>query len=418
MLIFPVRHHSPAAALQLERLIRERRPRAILIEGPADATPLIPLLLDPATVPPVALYAYRTGADVRAAFYPFCQYSPEYVALKAGQEVGAKLQFCDLPAAVTLTWDEKEEAKEARTEDGANGLPPNVAEDGPESDGSVVGHYQQFAAALVEASSFDSFEAFWEAAFEQESDLRPLDGYVEVLTDYGHKVRLLSARRQDAHDRVRERYMAATVRTVVDGGIASDDVLLVCGAAHAVAIADALRAGVDAPTIDSNVEATITLIPFSFPRLSEQSGYGAGNRAPWYYQQVWVLRGDYATATRRALVALAAHLRQRGHTASLAQSIDAYNLARVLATMRSKVAPGVDELVDAAVACFGQGQSDVVMSALQEVLIGEAVGRISHRVGRTPLQTEFYATADRLGLPVLDAPRQVLLHMPVPAEAE
>ena len=48
---FPVRHHSPAAALHLARLIRERRPRAIVIEGPADADPLIPYLLDPASEP-------------------------------------------------------------------------------------------------------------------------------------------------------------------------------------------------------------------------------------------------------------------------------------------------------------------------------------------------------------------------------
>ena len=91
VLIVPIRHHSPAAALQVGRLIRERRPRAVLIEGPADATPLIDQLLDAATVPPVALYAYeRRGEDVRAAFYPFCAYSPEYVALRAGSEVGAR----------------------------------------------------------------------------------------------------------------------------------------------------------------------------------------------------------------------------------------------------------------------------------------------------------------------------------------
>src|SRR5215216_6056698 len=114
MLICPVRHHSPAAALQVERLIRERRPRAVLVEGPADASDLIPLLLDAQTEPPVALYAYHAdrqqteprGNDsiagavaraaeggrgrerVRAVYYPFCHYSPEYVALKVGQEVG------------------------------------------------------------------------------------------------------------------------------------------------------------------------------------------------------------------------------------------------------------------------------------------------------------------------------------------
>src|SRR5262245_29894344 len=102
-LIFPVRHHSPTAALQVARLIRDRRPRAVLVEGPADATELIPLLLDAETVPPVALYVYRGGGEhVRAAFYPYCQYSPEYVALRVGQEIGAELRFCDLPAGVML----------------------------------------------------------------------------------------------------------------------------------------------------------------------------------------------------------------------------------------------------------------------------------------------------------------------------
>src|SRR5690348_1390732 len=91
MLICPIRHHSPAAALQVERLIRQRRPRAVLVEGPSDATDLIPLLLDAETAPPVALYAYRqqdvpaarsggagTSAGqrpqerVRAIYYPFC----------------------------------------------------------------------------------------------------------------------------------------------------------------------------------------------------------------------------------------------------------------------------------------------------------------------------------------------------------
>ena len=103
MLIVPIRHHSPAAALQVGRLIRERRPQVVLIEGPADATPLIEQLLDAATVPPVALYTYqRRGEDVRAAFFPFCAYSPEYVAMRAGREVGAELAFCDLPVSEML----------------------------------------------------------------------------------------------------------------------------------------------------------------------------------------------------------------------------------------------------------------------------------------------------------------------------
>ena len=40
----PVRHHSPACAWHVDRLIRDLQPDAVLIEGPRDATRLIPLL--------------------------------------------------------------------------------------------------------------------------------------------------------------------------------------------------------------------------------------------------------------------------------------------------------------------------------------------------------------------------------------
>jgi hypothetical protein len=381
----------------------------VLVEGPADATPLIPLLLDPATVPPVALYTYRTGEGTRAAFFPFCTYSPEYVALKAGQEIGARLEFCDLPAAVTL--DDRDA-------------------DGEEVPSGAASDYAAFTSALAESAGFETFEEFWEAAFEQDAGTETAGGYIGVMADFGGKARALTSPTHDARDAARERHMAAVARSVIEGGIPVGDVLLVCGAAHARAVAEAFRAGDDAraasagdpgapfPTPHSPLPAEIVLIPYSFPRLSEQSGYGAGNRAPWYYQQVWNRRGDYASASRFALVTLGQHLRRQGFAASLAQCIDAETLATVLAGMRGKAGPGVDEVGEAAVACFGEGNAAVVAEALRQVLIGDAVGQVTHRVGRTPLQAEFYATANRHRLPVQDMPRQVLLHMTTPAEAE
>ncbi len=430
MLIFPIRHHSPTAALQLERLIRERRPRAVLVEGPSDATPLIPLLLDAGTVPPVALYAFRRhGDDVRAAYYPFCQYSPEYVALRVGHEVAADLRFCDLPAAVSL---------DAQRPDGdGDNAEPEAASDEPGSDEPAPDEpappdYEAFSHALTQSAGLDSFEELWEAAFEQDAGEQRADGYVSLLTEFGGVARQFTIQARDRHDLRRERHMAATAHAIITAGTPSETVLLVCGAAHLAGIeaeyaALAGMAGSDGtanadPTVSGQAPSTepaeIALIPFSFPRLSEQSGYGAGNRAPWYYQQVWEQRGDYGAATRYALAALGRHLRCQGHVASLAQSIDAYSLAVVLAAMRDKRAPGVDEMAEAAVACFGQGNVDLVSSALQEVLIGEAVGTITHLVGRTPLQREFYAQAQRLKLPILDSARQVLVHPVVPLEAE
>src|SRR6266516_7463068 len=112
---FPIRHHSPACARHLEWIIRERKPQAILIEGPASFTSLIPLVLHPKTKTPFAIYtsfvreqpepeagspaaktATMLGPPRHAAYYPFCDYSPELVALRVGTEVAAALRFVDL----------------------------------------------------------------------------------------------------------------------------------------------------------------------------------------------------------------------------------------------------------------------------------------------------------------------------------
>jgi hypothetical protein len=418
MLIVPIRHHSPAAALHVRRLIRERRPRVVLIEGPADATGLIEQLADRATQPPVAIYAYlRRGDDVRASYYPFCAYSPEYQAILTGREVGAEVRFCDLPATTTLRWQDEPVAS-PDMDDGAAAETTHEHNKESPDESTLQMSYGEYTNSLAEAAGFDTFEAFWEAAFEQAAGSGSSERYVELMALFGSQARELTTPRDRRYDDLRERAMAGEARAFLAAGIADSDILLVCGAAHAAAIAAAYAApGQDdrlpprQPESANSAPANLALIPYSYPRLSEQAGYGAGNRAPWYYQQVWERDGEYAAATRSAMVVVARQLRHHGHSASVAQAIDAQTLASTLAAMREKTAPGVDELVDAAVACFGQGRGDVVAAAMQRVLIGEAVGRVTGQAGRTPLQDEFYVTVDRLRLPIQDAPKMVLVHL-------
>ena len=98
----------------MERLIRELRPECILIEGPRNATPLLPLLAHTETQLPIAFYATyvrkRSDAppDRLAAFYPLCEFSPEFVAVRVGLELGANVRFID------LTFPESVEAQRAR----------------------------------------------------------------------------------------------------------------------------------------------------------------------------------------------------------------------------------------------------------------------------------------------------------------
>ena len=52
---FPIRHHSPARALHLARALAEVRPATLVLEMQAHFADLVPLILDAATRPPVAI---------------------------------------------------------------------------------------------------------------------------------------------------------------------------------------------------------------------------------------------------------------------------------------------------------------------------------------------------------------------------
>src|SRR5262245_5674419 len=95
--IFGIRHHGPGSARRLIEALDEARPSVVLIEGPTDASELLPMLDDAAMKPPVALLAYAADDPSRALFWPFASYSPEYQAARWAVRNGADVRFIDLP---------------------------------------------------------------------------------------------------------------------------------------------------------------------------------------------------------------------------------------------------------------------------------------------------------------------------------
>src|SRR5450755_1198631 len=100
--IFGIRHHGPGSAWRLLEALDDVRPRIVLIEGPSDASDLLPMLADPAMVPPVALLTYPADDPARAIFWPFATYSPEYQAACWAMRHRAAVRFIDLPASWRL----------------------------------------------------------------------------------------------------------------------------------------------------------------------------------------------------------------------------------------------------------------------------------------------------------------------------
>ena len=388
--IFPVRHHSPASSLLAAEFIAQIQPQVVLIEGPADANHLIDILTDAETAPPVAILAYQIPATSEAPpqylMYPFASYSPEYMALKTAQRLGIPARFVDIPAGVAIQ------------------LYQGVAQ---------MTDYEPLFDALIKQSGYRSFEEFWETTFE--SGGLDVAGFVCAMLDYARLLRHVAAASTPAaliKDQLREQAMFAAVKQCLADGIPPDKIVLLCGAFHAAAFVDPPTNALPADAVlPPAMPIELTVIPYSYPRLSEQSGYGAGNRAPLFYEKVFQHQGDFAQASLETMVALMNYLHFKGHSVSLADVIEANRLARVLAGMREKRAPGLEEIREALIACLAHGSDALIDQFLGDFLIGQAIGKVSAKIGKTALQQEFYREVNLRKIPLTDCAQEFILHL-------
>jgi hypothetical protein len=99
--VLGVRHHGPGSARAVLAALDDLRPEVVLVEGPADADPVLGLA-GQGMVPPVALLGYAVGRPALAGFWPMAVFSPEWQAISWATEHGVPVKFIDLPAAVVL----------------------------------------------------------------------------------------------------------------------------------------------------------------------------------------------------------------------------------------------------------------------------------------------------------------------------
>lgn len=405
--LFPVRHHSPRSSAVLSAFLAEVRPKAVLIEAPEDALKILSALVDPGTRPPVAILGYRTDGVPSSALWPFAAYSPEYVAAKWGYENGARVGFIDIPVHQSLGVYTAP-VHEHRADD-----PDIEGEEAMTDSAPPSGEAMDVHSACAAAFGLRSFEEFWEASFEAPNYDMP--SFRAALLAYADLVR--AADRSLIH-RARDAFMAARIEALVRAGVAPESIVVVVGAAHAAALA----AGDIDPSLlgalPEPVQTEVTLIPFSYPRLAEQLGYGAGNRAPQYYQRAHEAGCSYTRATLEVLIEFTEHLRLRGFMASLADTIEAYRLAVSLAGLRGKAEPGLDEVREATIAVLCRGDATHVDGFLWPSVIGKNVGRVAGKIARNSLQEEFWREVTERRLPRTDSVDQIRLRLTSPADVE
>ncbi|MBX7219029.1 MAG: hypothetical protein K1Y36_03715 [Blastocatellia bacterium] len=412
ILFFPIRHHSPACAWHVRKVIQREKPVAILIEGPQDATALIPFIVHAKTQTPFAMYTTFVDSDNRlnlpdeirtmagvarfAGYYPFCDYSPELVAIQAGKAIGAHLRFID------LTFPEKV-------------LAGSLRESTSLLDETHLKRSAYLAALAKNAGCRDQ-DDLWDHLFE--ANFLKLDSltFMQQVAAYCLMSRLdATAEALEADGtNAREWAMAAAIRE--ERANRKGLILVVTGGFHTVALPELVKqpAKRSQPLKLASEDAQTVLMRFSFEQLDALNGYAAGMPSPNYYQRFWQRlqrQPDSALldTANRILVEIGRRTREKEGTQPLstADEIAALTQAERLARFRGHTSgPTREDLLDGIRGCFVKGAMDtegqLLMAVVQVMLVGDQVGNVPPEAGVPPLVDDFRRQATALRLKIND----------------
>jgi hypothetical protein len=372
-MLLPVRHHSPACARFVRDTILRLRPAVVLIEGPADFNERMDELFL-GHVPPISIYSYVAWADGlrQGAYYPMCDYSPEWQALQAARRCGAQARFIDLPFAM-LSREDKRAHRYA--------------------DDRLRGSY--YLKALCDALDVEDFDDAWDLIAEQD----PAQAESETISRVASYCRCLRDMDDEAvreYDLRREAYMAQHIRAAwVEFG--KERVIVVTGGYHTSGL-EALLAKDECDTDTSLdwpeeiIERGIALTPYSYERLDSLTGYEAGMPSPGFYHQAWHAGADDVHAP--LLMAVAQRLRDLKQTASTADLIAVETCAQALASLRGHARVWRRDLMDAIIAALVKDDVHLAhpfVHAMQAVLRGGERGRLADGSPLPPLVRDIHA---------------------------
>jgi hypothetical protein len=408
--VLGIRHHGPGSARAVRAELERLRPDAVLVEGPADADPLVGLAAAEGMTPPVALLAYAQDAPDVAAFWPLAVFSPEWQAMAWAGANGVPLRFCDLPAGAVLAGAARRRGSRVVTDP---------------------------IAVLAEAAGYDDPERWWDDVVESRGHesrghesrghgppASASEGAFAAVTEAMAAVRATAGSDGADEDR-REAHMRQVLRAVVKDG--ATHVAVVCGAWHAPAL-DARLGRLPAAAADAKLltrlprrKVNLTWVPWTHSRLAQSSGYGAGVESPGWYHHLFTAPDRPVT---RWLTRVAGVLRAEDLPTSSAHVIEAVRLADALATLRGRPLAGLAEVTDATRAVLCDGDEVALALVTDRLVVGEALGSVPDGAPAVPLEADLAAQSRRLRLRrepeartldldlrrPIDAGRSVLLH--------
>lgn len=378
--LFGIRHHGPGCARSLLRALEDLQPDCLLVEGPPDGEDMLPLMLDPELVPPVALLVYNPEDSREASFYPFAEFSPEWNAVRFALARKIPTRFIDLPMSHQFAL-----ARPVEKADSENAAPDRPVETDTDTCPDAGADPLDW---LGRAAGCGDGESWWNHVVEERGDSLELfaairEAMCTVRSETPPRAQTTHARQ---HEALREAYMRKCLRQAHKDGF--QRIAVVCGAWHVPALDALPPAKADNELLKAlpKVKVAATWVPWSYPNLSFASGYGAGVLSPGWYEHLW-----HSSAGKRTIgwMARAARLfREEGLDCSSAHIIEAVRLAESLTALRERPHPGLDELNEAlrTVVCMGD---DAPMRLIQrKLIVGERLGHTPAQAPAVPLQRD------------------------------
>jgi hypothetical protein len=386
--VLGIRHHGPGSARSVVAELDRLSPSAVLIEGPADADPLLALAADPGMMPPVALLAYAPDEPRVSAFWPFAVFSPEWQALSWAAAHGVPVRFCDLPAGMVLAGQDRVPHRGDRADAG----------DGEEEPDPI--------GRLAAAAGYDDPERWWDDVIEARAE-SPESALFAAIGEAMAELR--AGRAGSAIEQRREAHMRQVLRATLKETMGT--VAVVCGAWHVPALTAPLPpASKDAALLRGvpKRKAALAWVPWTHSRLASASGYGAGITSPGWYQHLFSVP-DQTIA--RWLTRVAGVLRGHDLPVSSAHIIEAVRLAETLAVMRGRPLAGLAEVSEAAKSVMCDGDDLAAAFVTRDLVVGEALGAVPDGSPPVPLDADLRARARALKLKIEPLTRTLALDL-------
>ena len=374
-----VRHHGSGSSKSLVKALNLIQPDLILLEGTEEADALLKYVGQKGLVPPVAMLMYNPKNFSEAVFYPYTEFSPEWQSILFANNNNIPIQHFDLPQSIRFAM------KTTKTQE--TFFEENQTENDP-----IKRDPLGFLARLA---GFEDVERWWEYSFEHYNDdpIALFEQITSMITTLrSEEEKTVDGRREE---RLREAHMRKTIRDAIKKGY--KNIAVVCGAWHTAALdIEKFQAKADNAALKGlpKIKMQSTWIPWTFERISKSSGYGAGLVSPAWYSLLFHSDNPVVEWMSKT----AELLRLEGFENGSAQVIDAVRLAHTLAAVRGFLMPGIDELFEAAVTVFGQGNSESLELIRKTLIIGDKLGDVPDEISNLPLQQDIESQIKSLRL--------------------